>query len=81
VLDYALPFQLGHPLAFESGIEDRDHARGARPCVLPTADRSLSTALKTFSPINAIGQGTRTRLIGERGYNGVGFGGISVAGL
>jgi beta-alanine--pyruvate transaminase len=30
----------------------------------------------------AIGQGTRTRLIGrERGYNGVGFGGISVGGI
>ena len=30
----------------------------------------------------AIGQGTRTRLIGrEKGYHGVGFGGISVGGL
>ena len=30
----------------------------------------------------AIGQGTRTRLIGrERGYHGVGFGGMSVGGM
>jgi beta-alanine--pyruvate transaminase len=42
-----------------------------------------NTALKiAIAYQRAIGQGTRTRLIGrERGYHGVGFGGISVGGL
>ena len=44
---------------------------------------SVDTALKiAIAYQRAIGQGTRTRLIGrERGYHGVGFGGISVGGL
>ena len=50
----------------------------------PTPGReSVETALKiAIAYQRAIGQGTRTRLIGrERGYHGVNFGGISVGGI
>jgi beta-alanine--pyruvate transaminase len=45
--------------------------------------RVVDTALKiALAYHRVIGQGTRTRLIGrERGYHGVGFGGISVGGI
>ena len=45
--------------------------------------RAVETALKiAIAYQRAIGQGTRTRLIGrERGYHGVNFGGISVGGI
>jgi beta-alanine--pyruvate transaminase len=48
-----------------------------------SGSESVDTALKiALAYQRAIGQGTRTRLIGrERGYNGVGFGGISVGGI
>src|SRR5690606_42018142 len=44
---------------------------------------SVDTALKiALAYHRARGEGTRTRLIGrERGYHGVGFGGISVGGI
>lgn len=45
-----------------------------------SGSESVDTALKiALAWQRARGQGTRTRLIGrERGYHGVGFGGISV---
>ncbi|MDM3821578.1 aminotransferase class III-fold pyridoxal phosphate-dependent enzyme, partial [Proteus mirabilis] len=48
-----------------------------------SGSESVDTALKiAIAYQRAIGQGTRTRVIGrERGYHGVGFGGISVGGL
>ena len=48
-----------------------------------SGSESVDTALKiALAYQRAIGQGTRTRLIGrERGYHGVGFGGISVGGI
>ncbi len=48
-----------------------------------SGSESVDTALKiAIAYQRAIGQGTRTRLIGrERGYHGVGFGGISVGGI
>lgn len=84
-LDYAPPFQLGHPLAFE--LASRVAAlmpRGLdRVFFTNSGSESVDTALKiALAYQRAIGQGTRTRLIGrERGYNGVGFGGISVGGI
>jgi beta-alanine--pyruvate transaminase len=84
-LDYAPPFQMGHPLAFEAA------AKVAK--VMPTGlDRvfftnsgseAVDTALKiALAYHRARGEGQRTRLIGrERGYHGVGFGGISVGGI
>ena len=84
-LDYAPAFQFGHPKAFSLASRlahvlpgDLDHVfftnSGSE-----SADTSLKIALAYQ---RAIGQGTRTRLIGrERGYHGTGFGGISVGGL
>lgn len=84
-LDYAPPFQLGHPLSFELA----SRLAGMMPSGLDrifftnSGSESVDTALKiALAYQRAIGQGTRTRLIGrERGYNGVGFGGISVGGI
>jgi beta-alanine--pyruvate transaminase len=84
-LDYAPPFQLGHPLPFELA----SRLAGIMPEGLDrifftnSGSESVDTALKiALAYQRAIAQGTRTRLIGrERGYNGVGFGGISVGGI
>src|SRR5262249_54459223 len=84
-LDYAPAFQFGHPRAFELASRvaalapgDLDHALFRNP-----GREAVATALKTAPPShNARGKGARPRLIGrERGYHGVGFGGISVGGI
>ncbi|MFO1072737.1 MAG: aspartate aminotransferase family protein [Geminicoccaceae bacterium] len=84
-LDFAPTFQWGHPRAFELASRlahlfpaDLDHAFFTN-----SGSESVDTALKiALAYQRAIGQGTRTRLIGrERGYHGVGFGGISVGGI
>jgi len=84
-LDFAPAFQWGHPKAFELASRlanlfpaDLDHAFFTN-----SGSESVDTALKiALAYQRAIGQGTRTRLIGrERGYHGVGFGGISVGGI
>ena len=84
-LDFAPSFQLGHPKAFELASRlahlfpgDLDHAFFTN-----SGSELVDTALKiALAYQRAIGQGTRTRLIGrERGYHGVGFGGISVGGM
>ncbi len=84
-MDYAPAFQMGHPKAFELanrliGIapEGMDHVFFTN-----SGSESVETALKiAIAYQRAIGQGTRTRLIGrERGYHGVNFGGISVGGI
>jgi beta-alanine--pyruvate transaminase len=84
-LDYAPPFQLGHPLAFElaSRVAAMMPEGLDRIFFTNSGSESVDTALKiALAYQRAIGQGTRTRLIGrERGYNGVGFGGISVGGI
>ncbi len=84
-MDYAPPFQMGHPAAFELANEvvawlpkGLDHVFFTN-----SGSESVDTALKiALAYQRARGQGTRTRLIGrERGYHGVGFGGISVGGM
>src|SRR4051794_19415502 len=84
-LDYAPSFQWGHAKAFELASRlaammpgDLDHAFFTN-----SGSESVDTALKiALAYQRAIGQGTRTRLIGrERGYHGVGFGGMSVGGM
>ena len=84
-LDFAPTFQWAHPRAFELASQlanlfpgDLDHAFFTN-----SGSESVDTALKiALAYQRAIGQGTRTRLIGrERGYHGVGFGGISVGGI
>lgn len=88
-LDFAPSFQMGHPLAFAFAERLAAHAPGGPDAGLDrvfftgSGSESVDTALKiALAYQRAIGQGTRTRLIGrERGYHGVGFGGISVGGL
>ncbi len=84
-LDYAPPFQLGHPLSFElaSRVAAMMPKGLDRIFFTNSGSESVDTALKiALAYQRARGKGTRTRLIGrERGYNGVGFGGISVGGI
>ncbi|WP_341486345.1 aspartate aminotransferase family protein [Pararhizobium sp. A13] len=88
-LDYAPSFQMGHPIAFDFAERLAEIAPGGpgnrldRVFFTGSGSESVDTALKiAIAYQRAIGQGTRTRLIGrERGYHGVGFGGISVGGL
>ena len=84
-LDYAPPFQLGNPRAFElaSRLADIMPDGIDRVFFTNSGSESVDTALKiALAYQRARGEGTRTRLIGrERGYNGVGFGGISVGGI
>jgi beta-alanine--pyruvate transaminase len=84
-LDYAPAFQMGHPKAFELATRVRDMAPAPMEHVFFTnsGSESVETALKiAIAYQRAIGQGTRTRLIGrERGYHGVNFGGIAVGGI
>lgn len=84
-LDYAPPFQMGHPLPFELAARLAEIAPPGLNKVFFTnsGSESADTALKiALAYQRAIGQGTRTRLIGrELGYHGVGFGGLSVGGM
>ena len=84
-LDYAPPFQMSHPGAFELANRIIDIAPDNMGHVFFTnsGSESVDTALKiALAYHRARGDGSRTRLIGrERGYHGVGFGGISVGGI
>jgi beta-alanine--pyruvate transaminase len=84
-MDYAPPFQMGHPSAFRLANEIVRLAPDGIDHVFFTnsGSESVDTALKIALAWHRVrGQGTRTRLIGrERGYHGVGFGGISVGGM
>src|ERR1700731_1616635 len=84
-LDYAPAFQSGHPKAFARASRISALAPGDLDHVFfcNSGSEAVDTALKIALAYHAIrGEGTRTRLIGrERGYHGVGFGGISVGGI
>jgi beta-alanine--pyruvate transaminase len=84
-MDYAPPFQMGHPDAFRLASRVANLAPEGLDHVFFTnsGSESVDTALKIALAWHRVrGQGTRTRLIGrERGYHGVGFGGISVGGM
>jgi beta-alanine--pyruvate transaminase len=84
-LDYAPAFQFSHPQAFELASRiaalapaDLDHVFFTN-----SGSEAVDTALKIALAYHHVrGEGARTRLIGrERGYHGVGFGGISVGGI
>jgi beta-alanine--pyruvate transaminase len=84
-LDYAPAFQFGHPKAFELASRIAALAPGSLEHVFfcNSGSEAVDTALKIALAFHHVrGQGSRTRLIGrERGYHGVGFGGISVGGI
>src|SRR5713101_8313132 len=84
-LDYAPAFQFSHPKAFELASRLAALAPGALDHVFfcNSGSEAVDTALKIALAFhNVRGQAARTRLIGrERGYHGVGFGGISVGGI
>jgi beta-alanine--pyruvate transaminase len=84
-LDYAPPFQMGHPKAFELAERLAAIAPAGLNRVFFTnsGSESVDTALKMAIAYHRVrGEGARTRLIGrERGYHGVNFGGISVGGM
>ena len=84
-LDFAPPFQMGHPLAFE--FADRLVPllpRGmTRVFFTNSGSESVDTALKLALAYHRVrGEGHRMRLIGrEKGYHGVNFGGTAVGGI
>jgi beta-alanine--pyruvate transaminase len=84
-LDFAPPFQLGHPLAFEFADKIAALAPEGLSKVFFTnsGSESVETALKLALAYHRVrGEGHRTRLIGrERGYHGVNFGGTAVGGI
>ena len=84
-LDYAPPFQMAHPKAFELADAVARLAPAGMNKVFFTnsGSESVETALKMAIAYHRVrGEGHRTRLIGrERGYHGVNFGGISVGGM
>jgi beta-alanine--pyruvate transaminase len=84
-LDYAPAFQFAHPKSFELASRIAALAPADLDCVFfcNSGSEAVDTALKiALAYHNVRGQGARTRLIGrERGYHGVGFGGISVGGI
>ena len=85
VMDFAPAFQLGHPVAFEAAARLAEILPAGLDRVFFTnsGSESADTALKiALAYHKARGEGTRVRLIGrERGYHGVGFGGMSVGGI
>ena len=84
-LDFAPTFQIGHPAAFELADKLMDYTqhRYGQVFYSNSGSEAVDTALKiALAYHQARGEGRRTRLIGrERGYHGVGFGGISVGGI
>src|SRR5271168_5012318 len=84
-LDFAPAFQFAHPQSFElaSRIAALAPADLNRVFFCNSGSEAVDTALKiALAYHNVRGEGARTRLIGrERGYHGVGFGGISVGGI
>ena len=84
-MDYAPAFQMGHPLAFELANRIVELAPQSLDHVFfcNSGSEAVDTALKiALAWQRARGEGARTRFIGrERGYHGVGFGGISVGGI
>ena len=84
-LDFAPTFQMGHPAAFDLAekLMDYTNQRFGHVFYTNSGSEAVDTALKiALAYHKARGDASRTRLIGrERGYHGVGFGGISVGGI
>ena len=84
-LDYSLGFQAAHDRVFELAERVTALAPAGIDHIFFTnsGSESVDTALKIAIAYQRLrGEGTRQRLIGrEKGYHGVGFGGISVGGM
>jgi len=84
-LDYAPTFQFAHPDAFALARDIASLAPDGLDHVffVNSGSEACDTALKIARAyFHRTGQGSRFRLIGrERGYHGVGFGGVSVGGI
>ncbi len=84
-LDYAPAFQMAHPLGFQLASRLTQITPGGLNRVFFTnsGSEAVDTALKiALAYHKARGEGGRVRFIGrERGYHGVGFGGISIGGM
>ena len=84
-LDYAPPFQMAHPKAFELAerVAQLAPAGMGKVFLVNSGSEAVDTALKMALAYHRVrGEASRTRLIGrERGYHGVNFGGISVGGM
>lgn len=84
-MEYAPLFNMGHPIAFEFAARLSKMAPEGLNKIFFTnsGSESVDTALKIAIAYHRVrGEGARQRLIGrEKGYHGVGFGGISVGGM
>jgi beta-alanine--pyruvate transaminase len=84
-LDFSPGFQMGHQPAFELAARIAQLAGRPNDRVFFTnsGSESVDTALKIAIAYHRVrGEASRTRVIGrERGYHGVGLGGISVGGI
>lgn len=84
-LDYAPPFQMGHPLAFEAAerLVEMAPTGLSQAFFVNSGSEAVETALKiALAYHRARGDASRVRLIGrERGYHGVNFGGMAVGGI
>jgi len=84
-MDYAPSFQMGHPAAFELASRLANIAPDGLDTVFfaNSGSEAVDTALKiALAYHRARGQAERTRFVGrERGYHGIGFGGMSVGGI
>ncbi len=84
-MDFAPTFNMGHPLAFQAAAKLAEITPEGLDRIFFTnsGSEAADTALKiALAYHRARGQAQRVRLIGrERGYHGVGFGGMSVGGI
>jgi beta-alanine--pyruvate transaminase len=84
-LDFAPTFQMGHPKVFEAATKLAQMTPEGMDKVFFTnsGSEAVDSALKMVLTYHrARGEAQRTKFIGrERGYHGVGFGGISVGGI
>ena len=84
-MDFAPPFNMAHPKAFELAerLVQLTPDKLTKVFFTNSGSEAVETALKmAIGYHRARGEGTRTRLIGrERGYHGVNFGGITVGGI
>jgi len=84
-MEFAPTFQMGHPIAFElaNRLAKLSPPGLDRVFFTNSGSESVDTALKiAIAYHRARGAGQRIRFIGrEKGYHGVGFGGMSVGGM